>query len=306
MSQMVASALVSYHDADLSRLSTGAGSLLRWLSRWFSQTEEPLFPSTAYIARKNKRTERTVYRWLAELRAAGCVQSETIPGIERRIVPLVPPEDCPKPKRRALRSTKMSGVVSGVMSGVLSLLADACTEKRQQQAEHERASRPERLTAAPGSQVSAAPMDSELTGLVGELVRVGVSVSTAQTLIASYGEEVCRLQLQALSHRKAADKSAVLVASIRGSWAIPQVVKESAQKAQKALVRVAVVSEQEKHRASLLERFSGLPARAKEAIEQRALSLWQQEQPQAARIMAGKAAAGSIIRGYALRILEGG
>lgn len=364
MANMVAPALVSYHDADLSRLSTGANSLLRWLSRWFSQTEEPLFPSTAYIARKNKRHERTVYRWLSELRSLGCIVTETIPGIERRIVPQVAPADCPKPSRRALRTQKMSGVVSGVMSGVPPYLPDAYTEKRQQQEEeNERATRPELTGNAntgelPGAgrngpkapltqpfhsnsqsqQASRSPRSltqSSLTarteqgpnillcaplpavtpcvasgevpaGVAGELVAVGVSASTACALVAEYGEEVCKVQLASLPLRKAVDRSAVLVASIRQSWAIPEQVKESAQKAQNALVRAIESSEREKHRASLLERFSGLPARAQEAIEQRARSLWHLEQPQAARIMAGKAASASVVRGYVLRILEGG
>lgn len=303
--QVVAPAVTSYHSSDLSRLSTGAASLLRWLSRWFTETEEPLFPSTGYIARKQKRSERTVYRWLAELRSFGCIATETTPGIERRIVPQVAPEDCPKPRRRAVRAGKVSGVLSGVVSGALSLLRDASTEKRQQQEQPERL-RPDLLGAAPGSHVSAAPMNPELTGLVAELAAVGVSASTARTLLASHGEEVCRLQLAALPHRKAADRSAVLVASIKGQWAIPEQVQKSAQKAQKAAVRAIQADEREKHRAGLLERFQALPQAAQEQIQQRALTLWRQEQPQAARIMQGKPSAAGVVRAYALRILEEG
>jgi hypothetical protein len=151
---------------------------------------------------------------------------------------------------------------------------------------------------------SARPTEPELTGIIADLAAAGVSVSTARRLIDSYGEGVCRLQLQALPYRKAVDRSAVLVASIRGSWAIPEQVRKCAQKAQKAAVRRSVVESEDKHRSALMERLSALPTAVREALEHRALSLWKQEQPAAARIMGDRPSAASVIRSYTLRLLE--
>jgi len=298
------SVLYGEGNVSASRLSSGASSLLRWLSRWYSQTEEALFPSTAYIARKQKRSERTVYRWLAELRSSGCVQTETVPGVERRIVPQVAPADCPKPTRRLFRCKKMSGVLSGVLSGVSPYPRDAYTENDNKGPEGEPAC-PDR-SGLLGHQVSAAPMEPELTGLVRDLASVGVSVSTAQSLIHSFGEDLCRLQLVALACRKAVDRSAVLVASIRGGWAVPEQVVKGAKQAQKLAVRASETQEREKRRQEQQERFSALPGSVRDSLEARARSLWHQEQPQAARIMEGRPGALSVIRSYALRLMEGG
>ncbi len=50
-------------------LPSRVGSFYRWLHRWHSETND-LHACTGYFARKQKVTERTVYRWLAVLRLA--------------------------------------------------------------------------------------------------------------------------------------------------------------------------------------------------------------------------------------------
>ncbi len=69
-------------------LSSGAASLLRWLCRWHQQTGD-LHPSTRYLAKKQGRTERTIYRWLAECKQAGYLASDVEPGCTRWLTPLV-------------------------------------------------------------------------------------------------------------------------------------------------------------------------------------------------------------------------
>ena len=77
----------------VTELSPSALSFYRWLCRWHAQTGE-VYASTRYLARKQRRTERTVYRWLAELRDAGCIAVEVAQGVQRSIVPLIPAPRC--------------------------------------------------------------------------------------------------------------------------------------------------------------------------------------------------------------------
>jgi hypothetical protein len=108
----------------LPALPSRVGSFYRWLHRWHSETND-LHACTGYFARKQKVTERTVYRWLAVLRTSGYIATEQTIGVERRITPLL---DAPL-KRRQLHTKcqssapKMSGVCQGSVSGVSSLTA---------------------------------------------------------------------------------------------------------------------------------------------------------------------------------------
>jgi hypothetical protein len=95
-------------------------SFYRWLHRWHSQTSD-LHASTGYFARKQKVTERTIYRWLAVLRRLGYIQTEQQLGVERRITPVL--EAPPAPPKRHKQSPKMSGVCQGSVSGVSSSIA---------------------------------------------------------------------------------------------------------------------------------------------------------------------------------------
>jgi len=101
------------------RLPSRIASFYRWLHRWHAQTGD-VHPSTPYFARKQKVSERTIYRWLAVLRDREYIVSEVDAGVERRIIPQKPPQSV-----RSLRA-KMSGDRQGSLSGVpTSYCADA-------------------------------------------------------------------------------------------------------------------------------------------------------------------------------------
>ncbi len=90
-------------------LPSRLASFYRWLWK-LSQQEGFCWACTGYLARKQGVTERTVYRWLSQLRASGFISSEQTPGVERRITPRQTPS----------RPRKMSGVRQGSVSGVSS------------------------------------------------------------------------------------------------------------------------------------------------------------------------------------------
>lgn len=72
-------------------LSTRLQSFFRWLCK-LSQEHGFCWASTGYLAKTQRATERTVYRWLSKLRGAGFIEHEVDTGIERRITPLRKPE----------------------------------------------------------------------------------------------------------------------------------------------------------------------------------------------------------------------
>ena len=72
----------------------------RWLYR-LTLREGYAWASTPYLAAKQGVSERTIYRWLADLRAAGWIECDVDAGVERRIIPLTPP-----PKSRLVKPIK--------------------------------------------------------------------------------------------------------------------------------------------------------------------------------------------------------
>ena len=304
--------------------SPGALSFYRWLYRWHSQTG-CVCPSTGYLAHKQGKTERTVYRWLAELRSCSYIATEVDSGVSRRIVPLVEPSTRPGRSRLGtdpnsrpatnpdsrlgtdLNSRSVSGVMSGVVSGVMSgvLHEDAYTQDTTTQGNH--------VAAAPLPEVAgvdhvaAAPHPE----LVEALCNAGVSASIAAGLVADRGANECREQLEALPYRKPSDAPAVLVASIRGKWAMPgALVREREKKALEVVrsarvqARAIVQAKQQEQQNTLLSRLSALPGSVYASLEARAVNLWHQEQPAAAKIMQGRSGASSVVQRYMVRILE--
>ena len=322
-----------YPSSGAAALSPGAASFYRWLYRWHAQTGM-VAPSTGYLAHKQRKTERTIYRWLSELRSCAYIATEVESGVARRIVPLVAPPAAGRRRVQAraasefrcthnanLResveplSVPMSGVVSGVVSGVLPV--DAHTQETT-------TCKP--VAAAPlladgCNQVAAAPLpevDCEevaaapLPELVQALCNAGVTASIAALLVRERGERECREQLATLSYRKANDPSAVLVAAIRDRWAMPGALvrerekqRREADRAARVQARAIVQKHQEQARAAVLDRLTALPGALYASLEARAVSLWHQEQPAAARIMQGRCGASAVVHGYMLRILEG-
>lgn len=88
-------------------LSKPLYSFYRWLWRWHQDTGD-VSPSTDYLARKQKRDARTIYRRLRELAALGLIEKDVEEGISRRIVPLV------DPARIVFAPGKRQGSASGV------------------------------------------------------------------------------------------------------------------------------------------------------------------------------------------------
>jgi hypothetical protein len=187
-------------------------------------------------------------------------------------------------KKEPSMSGAVSGVLSGVVSGVLPVI-DAYTQDTTT------------------TQIAS--------GVVAELVKIGVTLGVAVQLLNEAGEAELQKQVQALPFRKVQDKAAALVQSIRQRWEVPaayqkqqQQQQAASQRAFKAVAAAQVASYQENLRAERLARLSGLPVGIYDALQQQAVALWKQEQPAAARIMAGKVAAGPIVQAYMLRLLE--
>ena len=318
--------------------STGALSFYRWLYRWHSQTGV-VAPSTGYLAHKQGKTERTIYRWLSELRSCSYIATEVESGVARRIVPLV----APSPGRRRVQARasaspgseirctenrkqyetvesvtpKMSGVLSGVLSGVYPvdshtqetttdnqvaaspLLSDGCYQVGASP-----------LPEVDCENVAASPLPESPVFLA--LCDAGVTASTAVQLLTERGERECLEQLESLPYRKPKEAAAVLVASIRGRWAMPGALvrerekqRREADRRARVQARAIVQKHQRQVQAASLDRLSALPGTLYASLEARAVSLWHQEQPAAARIMQGRCGASAVVHGYMLRILEG-
>ncbi len=210
--------------------------------------------------------------------------------------------------------------MSGVMSGVPPVTArfDEKTtntkplpEAPASQAENEGLSIRIKM-AAPKTQGQE---DCLQVAAVAALISTKVFPATARQLVEEVGAETILEQVQALPHRKPKDAAAVLVASIKGGWSIPDGVK-NAQKAQKqaeqrqadrlakeqanALVRAKEAA----CAADLERRLAGLSAFEREQVEKQAAALWQAEQPGGFAVMSRGRAAAGVLRGYIARVLQ--
>jgi hypothetical protein len=115
------------------------------------------------MARKQGVSERTVYRWLKDLRRLGFISSEQTPGVERRITPHKEPS----------RPRKMSGVRQGSVSGVSSSSgSDALKEAAT-------------ANTAPAAEVEHSP-DVEA---VASLRAVGMSEAVASRIVCLQGRK---------------------------------------------------------------------------------------------------------------------
>lgn len=190
-------------------------SFYRWLCR-LSLREGYCWASTPYLAAKQGVSERTIYRWLASLRAAEWIECDTDQGVERRVVPLVTP-----PKTRLARPKKGTSP-TGVLSGVKPLSAEALeatdtVTPAEVPADGKQVS-PAATEPEEGQKVSPAATDPEL---VGALEAAGVKRPVAVRLALTRPEE-CRRQLRAHPLRKSLrNPSGALVAAIMDAWTVP-------------------------------------------------------------------------------------
>jgi hypothetical protein len=146
--------------------------------------------------------------------------------------------------------------------------------------------------------------------VVARLTSEGITAAAAARLVQEAGETEVLKQVEALPFRKVRDRAAALVSSIRDRWEVPadcvkhrEVQRRVVEKAEKQQQASVVASYRDKCRAELLSRFSALPVAQREALEARAVALYRQEQPAAARLMLGRSLGASVVQGYVLRLL---
>lgn len=291
-------------------------STYRWVYRWWRQTGD-VHASTPYLAKKQGISERTVYRRLAALRKAGVLEADVTPGVERRLRPVLPPP--PKHRMRAAsferKSTTFAPIVSGVnvrgMSGVTpyrdsyALTLEDTTRQQSTGALPEDPKNQQKRVEVQSTGAAIAA-DSELVQAVTAL---GVLVSTARKLVQVHGEDAVRSQLQALPHRSARDRAAVLVKSIRESWSVPAAVverqekqhRDSEKRREKAL-RVALDRKQQEERQNIREAFQGLPEARKAAYLAEAQQQAAKDSPGAFSVLSGRYGFGPWIMDRALRL----
>lgn len=287
---------------DWSALPRSVVSFYRWLHRWHSETGD-VSPSTGYLAMKQRRTERTVYRWLSRLECAGLVTREVVQGVERRIIPQVEPPPPPRKaptnrhpgaRYRASDVSKMSGGGQGDLSGV------PLSHARTQGATTLPTVPPPGPRPAPEApEEQVAPGGAESVAL---LVAEGVPVPVARVLVATHGPEVVQEQAEALPFRRPNDRAAVLVASVKGRWSLPAALvaakerraKEQRDRSERA-ARAALAEKRAEQRRNIQTAFSGLPAALQEQYRERARLALAAEQPAAYRLMQGRGMFGSWV-----------
>ena len=294
-------------------------STYRWVYRWWRQTGD-VHASTPYLAKKQGISERTVYRRLAALRRAGVLEADVTPGVERRLRPVLPP-----PAKHRLRagsaerkSTTPDSRVSGVnvrgMSGVTpyrdpNALTLEDTTRQQSTGALPPSTQKQDNRVEVQDKGAAIAADSELVQAV---TQVGVLVSTARKLVQAHGEEAVRSQLQALPHRAARDRAAVLVKSIREAWSIPATVVQNqdkqrkdskdSQKRQEKALRIALEHKQKQERQKLREAFQGLPEARQAAYLAEAQQQAAKDSPGAFSVLSGRYGFGPWIMDKALRL----
>lgn len=286
-------------------LSRSELSFHRWLYRWYSQTGD-VSPGTPYLARKQGKSERTIYRWLSDLERAGAVRREVVVGVERSIVPLAPPPAAPPVARRldnrhpAARRSVPSPVLPAVLSGVAVATMSATMS----------GGIPKDAFTQEATTHRAEAVALPVSGVVAELVQVGVSDAVAVGLVRLRGERECREQLEALPFRKAQDLAAVLVASIRDKWAKPAGLVRHREQQQRAATIAArqqavqvVASTRQNQQEALTMALNGLSDTQRDTLRARAIDVFFQECPHtAAGVLAGHGGE-SALRTYMLRLL---
>ena len=276
-------------------LPSRLASFFSWLWK-LSQQEGFCWACTGYLARKQGVTERTIYRWLADLRRLGYISTEQTPGVERRITPQKEPS---RPKR-------MSGVRQGSMSGVSSSRDSDALEAP---------------TASPPDQAGAVPTRPEPVGqpekaeqaspVVNCLLGLGVSPVIAPALVAQHGEAAVLAQVEALPYRKPRNEAATLVASVLQRWQLPAAcveaqrrAREQAQKAAQKAAADAVRAAEDRKRQIARERLQALSEGEKTALEQRVREALRRELPAAARLMLNTRAGAAWVQARMLAELD--
>ncbi len=275
-----------------SRLS----SFYRWVWK-LSQQEGFCWACTPYLAKKQGVTERTVYRWLSDLRRLGYISSEQTPGVERRVFPQTEPA----------RPKKMSGVRQGSLSGVSSSKGSDAGEAPTAGANM---AGPVSTGAQP---VGSSEQAEQPSAVVNRLTALGVSSVIAAQLVRTHGEAAVLAQIQALPFRKPRNQAAALVASVLNRWQLPSACSEAQRRAQDqgrkssamALEAAARASESQK-REEARKRLDALPEDERRALEQQVRAMLASELPAAARLMLPSRVGAAWVQARMLAHLEGG
>ncbi len=269
------------------RLSSDLRSFLRWIVKLSRETGF-CWASNRYLAAKQGCSVDTITRRVQRLEAAGLVTVEQIPGVERRITPIVA-----APRAYSPPHSEPAAIADTPAEGLSSLRT--YTGKQQQ-------------TQATTDAVPPAP-----GGVVADLVQEGVSARVAARLVRQHGEEAAREQLAALPHRKARDRAAVLVQALREGWAIPaglrqerDRLRQEQERAAKRAAQAVLAREESRRREDALQRLSRLPEGQKKALESRAREMLLREKPAAARLILGTRAGEHWLRGRMLALLDEG
>jgi len=211
---MATAYLTDVSPVNLRPVPRRVASFYRWLKNWHSQTAD-LHASTPYYAWKQGVSERTIYRWLRILHAAGYISTEVDAGIERRITPLAP-----APPRQ-----KMSGVCQGKMSGVPSYKCSYAYK------------------ASTGKDVvkpTASEVSDVVSAVADEVVAVGVPQPVALNLVASHGTKAVRNALEAYRNAQNVQNAPgwVIRAIQRRYQSVPESVSEGQRRAGPHIVRL--------------------------------------------------------------------
>lgn len=257
-----------------SALSSNCVSFYGWLYRWYQETGD-VSPSTPYLARKQRRTQRTIYRWLTDLEAVGAIRREVSQGVERSIVPLLAPP--PKQRRRSPVNSHPGARYRAEPTPIVSGVSDTKMSGQCQGS----------------SCIDSLRINSTTqTGVVASLVAEGVLKHVAVQLVEQLGEDPVQEQLQALPHRKPKDRAAVLVSSIKQSWPLPETFKaavarkqKEAAEAQNRAMKAELAKKRESARQETKAAFYGLPDAVRADLLDRAASALRVELPAAWRMM---------------------
>jgi hypothetical protein len=280
-------------------LPSRVASFYRWLYRFYSQTGD-LHACTAYYAKKQGVSERTIYRWLARLRSLEYITTEQVAAGRHGPQRIITPHLEPPKKRKSVRQDVRQDV------RVSSSKRDAGTASTT--------GTQDTVTQAAPEAICSIPDDTEQREVVSAIADVGVIPRVAVHLVAKHGVEPVRVQLEALKHRNVRDRAAALVASIRNNWPLPAAMVKQQQEARKLALRaserafrVALDRKREEDRQQAVNRFYGLPGHQQAAILEQARQSLQRDMPGAYQVMQGRAGFDAVVLSRALELLaEGG
>ena len=151
-----------------------------------------------------------------------------------------------------------------------------------------------------------APDANVVAALLGE----GVSRQVAVALVADHGEKAVADQVEALPHRRAEDKAAVLVAAVKGAWGLPQRLRVARDKAREECARRARLvaaraeeAQREREHAAQEQRLAALTPEARAALVTQARALVARECPVVWRGGPEKVGCQALINAATLRLL---